>query len=73
MPELLHGQEREVFGDQAYWKEGLGSALPDQSASYRQAAVERALADDQPGPLANSRPWRALLSEWSSNCGASPQ
>jgi IS5 family transposase len=21
MPELLHGQEREVFGDQAYWKE----------------------------------------------------
>jgi transposase, IS5 family len=21
LPELLHGQEREVFGDQAYWKE----------------------------------------------------
>ena len=21
LPDLLHGQEREVFGDQAYWKE----------------------------------------------------
>jgi hypothetical protein len=21
MPELLHGEEREIYGDQAYWKE----------------------------------------------------
>jgi len=41
LPDLLHGQEREVFGDQAYWKEddrefleAWGDALPDQSASY---------------------------------------
>jgi transposase, IS5 family len=27
LPELLHGQEREVFGDQAYWKEDE-SAVP---------------------------------------------
>ena len=68
MPELLHGQEREVFGDQAYWKEddrqvsrGVGSALPDQSASYRPSAVERALADDQSGALADARPRRACF------------
>ena len=23
LPALLHGQEREVFGDQAYWKEAV--------------------------------------------------
>ncbi len=31
-----------------------GGALPDQPASYRAAAVERALADDQPGALADA-------------------
>jgi transposase, IS5 family len=45
----LRGEEREVFGDQAYWKEDdrqfLGSwgILSDQSASHRSAPVERAL------------------------------
>ena len=40
LADLLHGQEREVFGDQAYWKEddrefrGVGNALSDQSASH---------------------------------------
>jgi transposase, IS5 family len=24
LPDLLHGQEGEVFGDQAYWKQGIG-------------------------------------------------
>jgi transposase, IS5 family len=38
MPELLHGEEREVFGDQAYWSEahrkrpGEGHPLPGQPA-----------------------------------------
>jgi transposase, IS5 family len=32
MPKLLHGQEREVFGDQAYWSE-----------SQRQGAVARGI------------------------------
>jgi transposase, IS5 family len=27
LPDLLHGQEREVFGDQAYWKETTESFL----------------------------------------------
>ena len=47
LPDLLHGQEREVFGDQAYWKEddrkfspGVGNALPDQPAPHRPAALE---------------------------------
>src|ERR1700720_4025324 len=68
MPELLHGQEREVFGDQAYWKEddrkfleAWGVRLPDQSASYRASAVERALADDQSGALADARSRRACF------------
>src|SRR6202022_1072856 len=41
LPDLLHGQEREVFGDQGVLEgrrsrvsRGLGDALPDQSASY---------------------------------------
>src|SRR5579863_7589222 len=33
MPQLLHGQEREVFGDQAYWSE-----------SHRQGALKRGIA-----------------------------
>jgi transposase, IS5 family len=32
MPQLLHGQEREVFGDQAYWSE-----------SHRQGALKRGI------------------------------
>ena len=66
-PQLLHGEEREVFGDQAYWKEAdrafwrLGSTLPDQSAPQPQAA-ERALADDQSRALADPRLRRACLS-----------
>ena len=32
---------------------GVGNALPDQSASHLPAAVERALANDQPGALAD--------------------
>ena len=81
LPDLLHGQEREVFGDQAYWKEDdrkflevLGSALPDQSASHRPATVERALAADQPGSLADPSPRRACVSgPRISNYGASPR
>jgi hypothetical protein len=38
----------------------MGSALPDQSASYRPSAVERALADDQAGALAHAA---SMLSE----------
>ena len=41
LPDLLHGQEREVFGDQAYWKEddrefleAWGMRYRNQSASY---------------------------------------
>ena len=69
LPELLHGQERELFGDQAYWKEDdrefledVGDALPDQPASDLAAALERALADDQPGALADPGARRTRLS-----------
>jgi hypothetical protein len=62
LPELLHEQERAVFGDWAFWKEDhrkfleAEGALPDQSASWLAMAVERAPADDQPGPFADPRP-----------------
>src|SRR6185437_3429002 len=53
-------QERELFGDQAYWKEDdrqfleiVGDTLPGKSPAYRPAAVERALAADQSGALAH--------------------
>jgi len=35
MPELLHGQEREVFGDQAYWKEDDRKFLEAWGMRYR--------------------------------------
>jgi IS5 family transposase len=35
MPQLLHGEEREVFGDQAYWKEADRQAALDRGIRYR--------------------------------------
>ncbi len=35
LPELLHGQEREVFGDQAYWKEDDREFLEARGLRYR--------------------------------------
>src|SRR4029077_20926305 len=35
LPDLLHGQEREVFGDQAYWKEDDRSFLEACGMDYR--------------------------------------
>ena len=48
---------------------GLGGALPDQPASYRAAAVERALADDQPGALADPGARRTRLSRGQATVG----
>src|SRR5215831_8709388 len=35
LPELLHGQEREIFGDQAYWKEADRAAFDARGVRYR--------------------------------------
>ncbi len=35
LPRLLHGQEREVFGDQAYWKEADRLAFATRGVRYR--------------------------------------
>ena len=35
LPHLLHGQEREVFGDQAYWKEADRQAFAARGMRYR--------------------------------------
>ena len=35
LPDLLHGQEREVFGDQAYWKEADRQAYEARGVRYR--------------------------------------
>ena len=35
MPELLHGEEREVFGDQAYWKQADRETLEALGVRYR--------------------------------------
>ena len=35
LPELLHGEERELFGDQAYWKEADRRALEAQGVRCR--------------------------------------
>jgi hypothetical protein len=35
LPALLHGQEREIFGDQAYWKEADRRAFAARGVGYR--------------------------------------
>ena len=35
MPQLLHGEEREVFGDQAYWSEADRQAAKACGVRYR--------------------------------------
>ena len=35
MPQLLHGQEREVFGDQAYWSESHRQGARERGIRYR--------------------------------------
>jgi IS5 family transposase len=35
LPHLLHGQEREIFGDQAYWKEADRQAFEARGVRYR--------------------------------------
>jgi IS5 family transposase len=35
LPHLLHGQERTVFGDQAYWKEADRQAFTAKGVHYR--------------------------------------
>lgn len=35
LPDLLHGEEREVFGDQAYWKEADRQAYEARGVRYR--------------------------------------
>jgi len=35
LPDLLHGQEREVFGDQAYWKEADRQTFEARGVRYR--------------------------------------
>ena len=35
LPNLLHGQEREIFGDQAYWKEAHHQQFSEAGVRYR--------------------------------------
>ena len=50
MSELLHGQEREVFGDQAYWKEADRKRFQEAGVRYRvnrRGNFHRPLTDHQ--------------------------
>ena len=77
LPDLLHGQEREVFGDQAYWKEDDRKFLEAWGVRYRinrrptASDVERALAAINRVARGPSRGEHAFGS--SSNYGASPR
>jgi IS5 family transposase len=53
MPDLLHGEEREVYGDQAYWKEADRQDFEAQGVRYR---VNRR---PSPGRPLNER-WRKI-------------
>jgi hypothetical protein len=69
LSERLHGAGREVFGDQACWKEDGRQFLESWVIRYRinrpphrPAAAERALVHDQSGAFAHPRLRRARLS-----------
>ncbi len=47
MPELLHGEEREVFGDQAYWSEAHRQAALAKGIRYRVNRRSRHLSEYQ--------------------------
>jgi IS5 family transposase len=79
LPELLHGQEREVFGDQAYWKEDDRKFLETLGMRYR---INRRPTSQRP----LSERWRMINRArsrtrargeqpfaYSSNYGASPK
>jgi len=53
LPDLLHGQEREIFGDQAYWKEADRESFEARGVRYR---VNRRPKANQP---LNER-WRMI-------------
>ena len=68
LPQLLHGQEPEVFGDQAYWKEADRQAYEAGGVRYRinrrphpSAPLSQLLANDQPRALAHPRTRRAAI------------
>lgn len=53
MPNLLHGEERAIYGDQAYWKEGDRKAFEARGVRYR---VNRRPRHEAP----LSERWRAI-------------
>ncbi len=53
LPDLLHGQERELFGDQAYWKEDVRKFLKARGMRYR---VNRRPTSQRP----LSKRWRMI-------------
>ena len=75
LPDLLHGQEREVFGDQAYWKEDNRAFLESWGVRYRinrrpsRRPLSETLADDQPGAFADPRARRTRLSDSQATVG----
>src|ERR1700730_1145628 len=75
LPDLLHGQEREVFGDQAYWKEDDRAFLESWGVRYRinrrpsRRPLEQTLADDQPGAFADPCARRTRLSDSQATVG----
>ena len=68
LPELMHGQERVLFGDKAYWCDADRQAyeegrheVPGHPTRSTRGTAHRALAGDQPDPLESARVLRASL------------
>ena len=77
MSKLLHGEEREVFGDQAYWSEShrqartAGHPLPGQPAPQPRPPLTRIPELASTGAARPPGPGASTSFTWSSVCGAS--
>ena len=78
LPALLHGQEREIFGDQAYWKEADRRAFAASGVRYRVNRRPSRTPLSERGRLINrarsqTAPAASTPSACSNSCGASPR
>lgn len=79
LPQLLHGQERQVYGDRGYQRQREAiRAAPGQARDFTNRRARRQQASARPnvsatGPTAARVPESGMCSMWSGGYGALPR